>query len=82
MSAWSSSLRARFKTFEFMVGSVLVGGIVLLVLASYFLYPDGGETIDLGKRLLKPFVDASHIFGTDSLGRDILARLVVGGRLT
>ncbi|MDA8411330.1 MAG: ABC transporter permease [Treponema sp.] len=82
MSAWSSSLRARFKTFEFMVGSVLVGGIVLLVLASYFLYPDGGETIDLGKRLLKPFVDASHIFGTDSLGRDILARLVVGGRIS
>ncbi len=82
MSASSSSLRARFKTFEFMVGSVLVGGIVLLVLASYFLYPDGGETIDLGKRLLKPFVDASHIFGTDSLGRDILARLVVGGRIS
>ncbi|KQR90309.1 D-ala-D-ala transporter subunit [Burkholderia sp. Leaf177] len=35
----------------------------------------------LGDRLLPPG-SPSHLFGTDQLGRDILARLVIGSRLT
>ena len=46
------------------------------------MFPDGGEAIDLGKRLLPPFVDLSHPIGTDPLGRDLLARLIVGGRIS
>lgn len=70
------------KSLEFILGTVLVGGIVLAVLFSGLLFPDGGEAIDLRARLLLPFVGLDHPLGTDPLGRDVLARVVVGGRIS
>jgi peptide/nickel transport system permease protein len=54
----------------------------LSVLFSGFLFPDGGESMDLMARLTPPFQDPAHILGTDPLGRDVLARVIVGGRIS
>ncbi|MFA6506451.1 MAG: ABC transporter permease [Treponemataceae bacterium] len=82
MSSSGTSSFSSFKNIEFILGSLLTGGICLLTLLSYFLVPDGGEAIDLLHRLSRPFTDPAHPFGTDPLGRDVLARLIVGGRIS
>ena len=78
----SASSPSSFKSLEFILGATLAGGICLLVLLSFVIFPDGGEAIDLANRLLPPFQNSAHIFGTDPLGRDVLARMIVGGRIS
>ncbi|MCB8821377.1 ABC transporter permease [Microvirga rosea] len=74
--------RRWFRSFELVLGVVLAGGMTLAVLFSGLLFPDGGESMDLMARLLPPFQNPAHILGTDPLGRDVLARVVVGGRIS
>src|ERR687889_2456152 len=77
-----SSARRHFRSFELVLGLVLTGGMTLAVLFSGVLFPDGGESMDLMARLLPPFQDPAHLLGTDPLGRDVLARVVVGGKIS
>ena len=63
---------------------VSLGVIVLLVLAAIFapliapMDPFKGSMI----RRLKPVGDAVYRLGSDELGRDMLSRLLYGGRLS
>ncbi len=60
-------------------GALLVlGAIVLLALAGPLLWRAGPDATDLGSTFAGP--SAAHPLGTDELGRDILARLLHGGR--
>lgn len=76
-SAAQSRLR-RFTSLEFMLGCLLLGVIIFCVLFSAWLFVPPGE-ISLSSRLMMPFQDAAHLFGTDALGRDVLARVASGG---
>ncbi len=78
----SSVLFSRFASLEFIVGVVLTGCICLAVIFSGYLFPGGANKIDLLARLTPPFVNSAHIFGTDPLGRDVLARVVTGGKIS
>ncbi|NML46587.1 ABC transporter permease [Ramlibacter sp. G-1-2-2] len=71
-----------WRSLEFVVGGLLTGLMVLLVLFSPLLFPDRGAAMDLAARLSTPFTNWSHILGTDPLGRDVLARVLVGGRIS
>jgi len=72
---------SRYTSLEFLLGVGLTTAICLLVLLSDLLFP-GAEKIDLASRLLPPFVKMSHPFGTDPLGRDVLARVAAGGEIS
>jgi peptide/nickel transport system permease protein len=65
-------------------GSILALGMLLLILAVAVLAPpilgDYADSFDLSERFQGP--SAEHLLGTDSLGRDIAARLLVATRLT
>lgn len=76
-----STPTARLQTLEFILGTALTGTICLLVLFSGVLFP-GADAIDLTARLLPPFVKFGHPLGTDPLGRDVLARVVAGGKIS
>ena len=78
----SSLLFSRLFSLEFILGVGLTAIICLAVLFSGLLFPDGGEKIDLMARLTPPFTNMSHIFGTDPLGRDVLARVITGGKIS
>jgi peptide/nickel transport system permease protein len=77
-----SSARRHFRSLELVPGLLLTGGMGLAVLFSGFLFPDGGESMDLMARLTPPFQDIAHPLGTDPLGRDVLARVIVGGKIS
>lgn len=82
-AAKASSFRIRPRgRLELALGILFTGSIVLAVLLSWWLFPNGGETIDLAARLTVPFTSMAHVLGTDPLGRDILARVIVGGRIS
>ena len=63
-----------------MLGLFIIVAFVVLSLAAPLLAPYSPSVQDLGNRLSAP--TAAHWFGTDELGRDILSRLLYGGRVT
>jgi peptide/nickel transport system permease protein len=68
-----------FKNIEFILGFTLTATMCILVLSSDLIFDGMASKIDLTARLLEPFSSSNHIFGTDPLGRDVLARVVSGG---
>ena len=74
---WRRFLRNRFAL---ACGSVLVVLILAAIFAPWlgFADPYQGSII----RRLRPVGTPGHLLGTDELGRDMLARLIYGGRLT
>lgn len=64
-----------------MVGSILVGSIVLAILLGPVFYAyEEVVSINLGKTMLPPSLE--HPLGTDSLGRDLLGRILWGGQVS
>lgn len=61
------------------VGLLLLAVIVLTSLIGPSLVPYDPEELDFGNPLLAPTL--LHPFGTDDLGRDVLARVVAAGRV-
>ena len=61
-------------------GVLLVAVVILMTLFAPLLTPYGRETIDLDAILSPP--SASHVLGTDELGRDLFTRIMYGGRFS
>ena len=72
----------RFKNLEFILGVLLVGGIGFSVIFSGWLFPGGGSELNLAYRLTPPLVEPMFPLGTDPLGRDVLARVIIGGEIS
>lgn len=63
-----------------MIGLVLIVLHIVLALASPYIVPMDPLAMDAQARSVTP--SAEHWFGTDKLGRDILSRSLLGGRIT
>ena len=74
--------RSDFLQLEFILGAVLIAGICLAVLFFEIFLPGAGEKINLVSRLVPPLTQPNHILGTDPLGRDVLARVIAGGKIS
>lgn len=59
-------------------GALIVALMLLVAVSSPWLPVADPLAQDLGRRLLPP--SAQHLFGTDALGRDVLARVIHGTR--
>jgi len=80
VSPWAEAWR-RFKRHRLAYFSLFVlGAMVLAVLIGPLVYKVGINEIDFKARLAVP--SAAHLLGTDDLGRDILARMLYGGRIS
>jgi peptide/nickel transport system permease protein len=83
LSVPASAGRAfQWRSLEFILGTLLTGVMLALVLLSVWIFPDRGAAMDLAARLSQPFAQWAHPLGTDPLGRDVLARVLVGGRIS
>jgi peptide/nickel transport system permease protein len=74
--AWRRYQRHRLA----MAGSLVFLTLTLGTLFGPFLYPQAIDEIDFSVKLAGPTL--LHPLGTDDLGRDLLARLLYGGRIS
>lgn len=84
LGRWMARERRGGLGFPGALGILLVAGCLACAAASFFLQ-QAAYTNDLPNRLLPPlgFGGApGHLLGTDSLGRDVLARVTVGLRIS
>src|SRR5438477_5520318 len=86
-SPWSRRLRViSHMDLSAMVGLLLVGLFVLAAILAPLIEPHDPLAQDVARRLKPPgFVDAragTFFLGTDGLGRDILARIIEGARVS
>jgi peptide/nickel transport system permease protein len=63
-----------------MLGALLIGIVTLAAVVSFFWLPHDPNANDWTAKLAPP--SAEHWLGTDNLGRDLLARLLIGARGT
>jgi peptide/nickel transport system permease protein len=81
--AWGERYRSwrRFAANGMALGAlVAVAVLILIAIAAPLLAPDNPYAQNLPDRLQPP--SAAHWLGTDELGRDMLSRLIYGGRIT
>ena len=75
---------ARYKTVKAMpfpsISIVLLIGVVLFAFTGDLFYPFSPYALDKEAILMAP--SAEHLLGTDRLGRDLLARLIEGGKVS
>ncbi len=79
-SRWRSLLRVARKNPLGVVGFTLILGFVLLGALGPFFAPHSPTASNLSAQLAGPSLE--HPFGTDSLGRDMLSRVMSGARLS
>lgn len=74
---WSMLLRHRIA----LPGLVVIAVMTTLSFLGPMLNPFDADHIDILNRFAPPMA-AGHFLGTDELGRDVLARLMAGGRIS
>ncbi len=80
VSPWAEAWR-RFKRHRMAYWSLwILAALALTVLLGPLFYKVGINEIDFKARLAGP--SAQHLLGTDDLGRDLLARVLYGGRIS
>ena len=72
--------RRRAMSLQLKAGLVITLTIVMLGLLAPWIAPYPWDTIAIKSRFLPP--SATHWFGTDEFGRDVLSRLLMGTRLS
>jgi peptide/nickel transport system permease protein len=79
-SLWAEAWR-RFKRHRLAYWSLwLLGALVAAVLIGPLFYKVGINDVDFAQKLATP--SRAHLMGTDDLGRDLLARVLYGGRIS
>ena len=71
---------SRRRSWTLVAGTILLVTILLVLLLTPWIAPHDPATQDLASRLAGP--SREHWLGTDHLGRDVLSRLMWGGRFS
>jgi oligopeptide transport system permease protein len=80
-SLWDDARRRLFRNRAAVASMILLGLFLLAAIVGPYLTPDHYDTINKGD-VWDPPLTNGHLLGTDSLGRDLLARLLVGLRVS
>ncbi len=80
-SLWRDTFRRLKRDKTAVISGIILLIIILVAIFAPLLAPHDPYTVALADRLQAPF-SPGHILGTDQLGRDILSRLMYGGRIS
>ena len=81
-SLWQDAMRRLLGNKAAVVSLILLGLISFMVVAAPWLSPHAYDAIDWELMSSPPSLENGHIFGTDSVGRDLFARTLYGGRMS
>ena len=76
----ASNVWKRFRRHRAAIGGMVVFVFLLILTVFAFLSPYDPEKSDLPDKFQAP--SATHLLGTDALGRDMLTRILYGGRIS
>jgi peptide/nickel transport system permease protein len=77
---WSAGLDAVLRTTAGAIGTAIVALVLLAVGVGPGISPHDPDGFDMGSAFRGP--SAAHWLGTDHMGRDVLVRVMAGGRLS
>jgi peptide/nickel transport system permease protein len=81
LSPWREAWRVFASNKAALLGLAMLAAVVVMMLGGPALY--GVDSFDIaGAPFTPPFTDPLLLLGTDYLGRDILAGVLIGGRVT
>ena len=81
-SLWADVWKRLRKNKTAVVGMVVFCVILLTCLASPLIYNYEGDILAINTKIQLEGPSSKHLLGVDELGRDILARMIWGGRTT
>ncbi len=81
-SLWDDAWRVLKRNRAAVVSAILIGTMAVLVIVGPFLSPYAYDFTDWSNLSISPSLGTGHIFGTDTLGRDLFVRTLYGGRIS
>ena len=79
-STWSEVLHRLSRNKVAMVSLFMIVAIILITVFADFVAPYSYKAVDMKNQFAMPSL--AHPFGTDNFGRDILSRVIYGGRVS
>jgi peptide/nickel transport system permease protein len=79
------ALRHAAKHWKGLAGSSIIGFVVVVIVGAPLWFPDDPLRVTLRDALMPPLSQGTagyHLLGTDPLGRDLLSRIISGGRVS
>jgi len=64
------------------IGGCVVAALLLMAALANVIAPHDPLSLDTQRRFIAPFTNHQFVLGTDEMGRDILSRLLYGGRIS
>ena len=81
-SLWSDAWRVLRRNRAAVVSAGVIAGMALLVIVGPWLSPYPYDFTDWSNLAISPSLETGHLFGTDTLGRDLFVRTLYGGRIS
>ena len=81
-SLWMDAWRTLRRNRAAVVSAVVIAVMAVLVIIGPFLSQYDYDFTDWGNLSIGPNLESGHLFGTDTLGRDLFVRTLVGGRIS
>jgi oligopeptide transport system permease protein len=81
-SLWNDAWRVLRRNRAAVVSAVVIALMAVLVVVGPWLSPYSYDFTDWSNLAIGPSLETGHIFGTDTLGRDLFVRTLYGGRIS
>jgi len=81
-SLWGDAWRVLRRNRAAIVSAGVIGVMAVLVVVGPWLSPYAYDFTDWSNLAIGPSFETGHIFGTDTLGRDLFVRTLYGGRIS
>ncbi len=81
-SLWMDAWRTLRRNRAAVVSAIIIAVMAVLVIIGPFFSPHSYDFTDWGNLSVGPSFETGHIFGTDTLGRDLFVRTLFGGRIS